>query len=432
MIDSFSETGIGLPGAAKSARPVRLAGKFQPRPGELIGCGGCGRVQRLPTPEGGGNIFCGTCGGTLERLSGRSLGGALGCAAATFLLLLPANFLPILQVSIIGETNRSFIASGVAGIWLQHWPVVGLVVGMEIVLLPFIRFGLLVIVLVALAIGFRRPWLGPAFRWAEELDQWAMLDVFLFGGIVGYVRVAHSLTVQIDPGGYCLIAAALFTLVTRAAIDRQDIWRRIGPVVVHRGPDMICCTACGLPVPGGHEGGNCPRCRATVWRVRPYASMRAVALTLAALLFYPAAYIYPMESSDVLGDLRGYSIMTGVTKLLGAGLWFFAGVVFVASVLIPLLKLIAFAWFGMSIYRRSGTRLRLKTRLYRIISTIGRWSHIDVFTISVFLPLMHLPGLLSVIVGKALPAFLAVVFLTMLATALFDPRALWVAAERRQ
>lgn len=114
-----------------------------------------------------------------------------------------------------------------------------------------------------------------------------------------------------------------------------------------------------------------------------------------------------------------------------AHLWIFAVIIFSASVLIPLLKLFAFAWFGLSIQRRSRARLRLKTRLYRLIDTIGRWSHIDVFTVSVFLPLMHLSGLLAVLVGKALPAFLAVVVLTMLAASLFDPRAMWLAAERR-
>jgi paraquat-inducible protein A len=138
-----------------------------------------------------------------------------------------------------------------------------------------------------------------------------------------------------------------------------------------------------------------------------------------------------MESNDVLGNLQGYTIMTGVMKLVQADLWLFAAVIFCASVFIPLLKLFAFAWFGMSIYHRSASRLRLKTKLYRIIDVVGRWSHIDVFTVSVFLPLMQLNGLLNILVGRALPAFLAVVVLTMLATSLFDPRTLWRAAERR-
>ncbi|EKM98214.1 MULTISPECIES: paraquat-inducible protein A [unclassified Acidocella] len=398
---------------------------------EIVGCPDCGAIQAISTGAARGARRCGRCGRTLERMNGRSLLGGLGCALATLLLLFPANLLPILQVNILAATNISFIGSGVFGIWTQGWPVAAIVVGLEIVVLPFLRFGLLSAVLGMLWAGQRARWLGPAFRWAEYLDQWAMIDVFLFGGLIGYARVVHAMPVQILAGGYCAICAAFFSLVTRAALERREIWRLIGPAATQREEKMICCTSCDYPLPATQEGKRCPRCHARVWHCRPYAAMRALALTLAAFAFYPIAYIYPMESSDVLDDLHGYSIMTGVLKLVQADLWFFAAVVFIASVAIPLLKLFAFAWFGMSIHRRSAARLRLKTKLYRLIDTIGRWSHIDVFTVSVFLPLMQLNGLLSIVVGKALPAFLAVVVITMAATSFFDPRALWLAAERR-
>lgn len=375
-------------------------------------------------------MHCRRCARTLERTNGRSVAGALACSLATFCLLVPANLLPILNVSILGETNRSVIASGVIGIFEQHWPVTALVVGLEIILVPFLRFGLLNAVLVMLWRGRRAWWLGPAFRWAEHLDQWAMLDVFLFGGMVGYARVANALPITIEAGGYCGIAAACLTLVTRATLERRDIWRRIGPTATRWEPDMICCTACDYPVPRSRERRPCPRCGARVWHVRPYSAMRAMALTIAGFACYPMAYLYPMEYNDELDNLHGYSIMTGVDKLLQANLWFFAGVVFVASILIPLLKLFAFTWFGLSIHRRSSSRLRLKTRLYRLVDTIGRWSHIDPFTISVFLPLMHFDGMLSVLVGNAMPAFLAVVVITMFATMIFDPRAMWLAGRQ--
>ncbi|HTJ91018.1 MAG TPA: paraquat-inducible protein A [Acidocella sp.] len=398
---------------------------------EIIGCPDCGMIAAVCPKGKRGTLQCRRCGRTLERMNGRSLNAALACALATFLLLFPANLLPILQVNLLGATNDSYIASGVIDTWDQRWAVAAIVVGLEIVLLPFLRFGLLSVVLGMLWLGRNAAWLGRAFRWAEGLDQWAMIDVFLFGAIIGYRRVAYSLPIHIAPGGYCVIAAAFLALVTRASLERRAIWRLIGPSATQPEKEMICCTSCDFPVPSAQEGCACPRCGARIWHCRPFAAMRAMAFTLAAFAFYPIAYFYPMESNDVLDELHGYSIMTGVTKLLQAGLWFFAAVVFVASVLIPLLKLFAFAWFGMSIHRRSTARLRLKTKLHRVIDVIGRWSHIDVFIISVFLPLMQLDGFLSIIVGNALPAFLAVVVLTMLASSSFDPRALWLAAGRR-
>jgi paraquat-inducible protein A len=425
-------SGISLPVFTQSLGWGRhKSARLSPTAVELVGCPFCGQVQTLPISSvEGGSLQCVRCNGILERTNGRSLDGALVCAVATLALLFPANLLPILKVNLLGATNSSVIMSSVTGIWSQDWPVVAIVVGLEIVVLPFARFGLLTAVLGAIRLGHRGRWMGPAFRWAERLDQWAMIDVFLFGGIIGYERVAQELSIHIEAGGWCLIAAALLTFVTRASLERRELWRCIGPTATRLRANMITCTACDLPVPADNEGKPCPRCGAALWRCHPFSAMRAMALTVAAFAFYPAAYVYPMEYNDMLGQLQGYSIMTGVTKLMQANLWFFAAIVFIASIAIPLLKLFVFVWFGISIHRRSTSHLRPKTWLFRIVDLIGRWSHIDVFTIAVFLPLMYLPGILSVLVGRALPAFLAVVVLTMLASDLFDPRALWLTKER--
>jgi paraquat-inducible protein A len=401
-------------------------------PHGVVACPQCATIQAMPSRAGHGVIRCCTCDNALERTAGRSLDGALACSLTVFLLLFPANLLSLLNVTILSTYNRSVIASGVIGIGHQGWPLVAAIVGVEIVILPFFRFGLLTAVLGALRLGIRAPWIGPAFRWAEHLDQWSMPDVFLFGCIVGYSRVAPFLPIEIGPGGYCLIFAAILTLITRATLERQALWRMISPPPETIEPDMIGCVVCDLAMPGSMDGKRCPRCRARVWRVRPFATMESFALTAAGFAFYPIAYLYPMEYSDRINTLHGYSIMTGVIELLKANLWFFALVVFVASIVIPLMKLFALCWFALSIHHHSPNRLKLKTKLYRVINSIGRWSHIDVYTVAVFLPLMHLSGFLSVVVGRALPAFLAVVVITMFATDIFDPRELWLAAKDPQ
>lgn len=399
-------------------------------PHGVIGCPDCGWIGTLPHRSGHGVVHCPRCDSSLERTSARSVDAALACSLATLLLLFPANFLPLLDVSILGSSNKSVIASGIAGVWSQGWFIVGIVVGLEVVLLPFLRFGLLTAVLAAVCMRMRARWMGPAFRLSEVLDQWAMLDVFLFGGVIGYGRIAPFLPVQIGAGGWCMITVALLTMVTRASLERRAIWRAILPDAVARPVDPVACTACDMVVPGHVAGDRCPRCYARLCRRRPFATMRAIALTVAGFVCYPVAYLYPMEFSEQLGVAHPYTIMVGVFKLLNAGLWSFAIVIFVASVAIPLLKLFGLAWFAISIHSGSRSRLKLKTRMCRVIHEIGRWSHIDVFTVTVFLPLLHLSGYLAVTVGRGLPAFLAVVVLTMLASDLFDPRLLWAAEER--
>ncbi|MEL5847879.1 MAG: paraquat-inducible protein A [Candidatus Igneacidithiobacillus chanchocoensis] len=401
----------------------------------FVCCPDCGLLQHLPAVTVPGmHTYCTRCGAVLERTRGRSINAALAMSLSALLLLLPMNLLPFLTVDIFGVHHTSILFSGIAGISAQGWPLVALILALELIILPFFRFGLLSAVLIGVYHGHEHPHLGRLFRWSERLDQWSMPDVFLIGSLIGYGRVAPFLPISVGIGGYCMLAVAFLTLLTRASLDRREIWRRIGPLctAIEPGSAYIGCPFCGLPHHTSEEGRPCHRCGERVWRYRPNIESRVLALTLAGFFCYPMAYLYPMESNYQLGNLQGYTIMTGVHKLIQAHFYVFAAIIFFASVLTPFLKLSGLSWFLISVHRHSHEWLQTKTRWFRVIRQIGRWSHIDVFTVAVFLPLMHLSGLLAVYVGKALPFFLAVVILTMIATEIFDPRLLWQSVDQAQ
>lgn len=398
-------------------------------PHGVIGCRWCGLVQSLPSQISVGAIHCHQCDAPLEYMAGRSVDSALACAAVTLFLLFPAMFWPLMKVSLLGTINLSTIRAGLGGVWQEGWPLVAIILGFELVVMPFLRFSSLVVVLAMVRMGRRAAWLGPAFRMSEKIDEWAMIDVFLIGCIIGYSRVVPFLPVHVGIGGYCVIAASFMTMITRATMERRAIWRQIGPEASCEEVSAIVCTACDHIAPMSDEGKKCTRCGARLWRERPFSSSRALALTVAGFIFYPIAYLYPMEIDVRAGVSYPHSIVSGIIETFQAGLWPLGVIIFVASVAIPLFKLFAISWVLLSSYRRSTVQLRLKSRVCRIIGVIGRWSHIDVFTVAVFLPLLHLSGLLSINVSDGLPAFLAVVILTMLATNELDSRRIWNAAR---
>src|SRR5580700_8327764 len=112
-----------------------------------VGCPNCGALQGL-SPEGGASLIsCGVCRSPLERAGGRSLSGALACAAATLLLLIPANLLPFLTTSVFGVSRRSFLSSGALTMWTDGWPWLAVAIGLFVVALPVARFALLTTVL---------------------------------------------------------------------------------------------------------------------------------------------------------------------------------------------------------------------------------------------------------------------------------------------
>lgn len=397
----------------------------------IVACPDCGAVQRLPELTSG-KSECWRCKAVLERATGRSLDAALACGLATFLVLFPANLLPFLQVRLLGITRETWIASGVIWMWGEKWVLMAAIVAAEAVVLPFARFGLLALALGALRLGRRDRWIGPVFRWAELLDLWAMPDVFLIGSAVGYSRVEQRLPVTITPGGWCLIIAALLAMLTRATLDRRAVWRMIAAPQEPHGGETIGCTECDLVLPAAAEGTRCPRCRARVWRRKPFALMRPLALVIAGFLLYPLANVFPMSINYQMGEPHAHTIFDGILRLVQAGLFPLAILIFTTSIAIPFGKLLGMVWLMLSVENRSRRGLVRKTRIYRFIDEVGRWSNIDVFTIAVFLPLMQFSPLVVVTAGGGASPFLMVVVLTMIASRLFDPRLLWDAAEGRR
>jgi paraquat-inducible protein A len=373
---------------------------------------------------------CVLCHTTLERTGGRSIGAALACSLATFLLLLPANLAPLITVSLLGASRSSVLSSGVADMWRNGWALPALLMGLFGIILPLARFGLLSAVLAIVQSPWRPAGVGAMYRWAMWLDLWAMPDVFLIGFFIGFVRVHQHLDARIGAGGWCFIAAALMTMVTRTCLDRRRVWRALASErPAPPGEPALSCTACDLVAPLSAEGDPCPRCGLTLRARKPDALARATALTLAALVLYVPANLYPMTMARQLGRDSPHRIIDGVRELVQAGLWPFALLIFCTSIAIPLMKLIGMGWFIASARFGWTRRLRFKTALYRLIDELGRWSNVDVFTLVVFVPLIRFDGLAAARTQPGATAFALVVTLTMIASRCFDPRLMWDAAE---
>jgi paraquat-inducible protein A len=397
-----------------------------------VGCPNCGALQTL-SPESGATLAsCAVCRSVLERSSGRSLDGALACAAATLLLLLPANVLPFLTTSAIGVSRESLLGSSAVFMWVDGWPWLAMAIGLFVVAFPLARFTLLTAVLGALRFGWRPPWLGPAFRWANNLEQWSMPDVFLLAMWVAYTRLAATITVQMQAGALCLIAAGLLSLVTRASLNRAAVWRRIRVDAVLAPHVAACsCLACDLVAPATSVGAPCARCGARLSTRETDSIARTVALTTAGLLLYIPANIFAIATIPIGLQPTPYNILQGVIDLAKAGLYGLAMLVFCASFTIPFLKLVGLGYCLLSVFRRSPRRLVLKTRVYKAVEEIGRWSMVDPFVIACFVPVMQYNNFIYGRAEPAAPAFAAVVILTMIAARTFDPRLMWDAAAQR-
>jgi paraquat-inducible protein A len=170
---------------------------------------------------------------------------------------------------------------------------------------------------------------------------------------------------------------------------------------------------------------HCPRCGATLHFRKPGSISRCWSLLIAAYILYIPANLLTIMETGSLFSYRKDTIVSGVVELWRSGSWEIAIVVFVASVTIPLIKLISLTMLLVSVQRRSSWKPRQRTSLYRLLELIGRWSMLDIYVVTLLAALVQLGSMATVKAGPGALAFGAVVVLTMLASMQFDPRLIW-------
>jgi len=192
---------------------------------------------------------------------------------------------------------------------------------------------------------------------------------------------------------------------------------------------IIACETCGLVQcveelePG--TMAECCRCKSVIDNRKINSLGRTAAFSLGALILYIPANIYPILRMNYYGAYSENTVWEGCVNLFKDGQWPVAGVVFLASILIPLFKLLGLFFLVITTRLKSPRRRQQRTWIYKIIDVIGPWAMLDVFLLSILVALVKLQQIATVLPGPGLLAFTAVVVLTILASGSFDPKLIW-------
>jgi paraquat-inducible protein A len=190
---------------------------------------------------------------------------------------------------------------------------------------------------------------------------------------------------------------------------------------------LLVCHACGLLSRAGPHAHNahCPRCGEGLhWR-KPDSISRTWALLIAAIVCYIPANVLPMMNTGSLFGSQSDTIMSGVVYFWTSGAWYLALIIFFASIMVPMLKMIALVLLLVTVQFKSRWQQQQRARLYRLVELVGRWSMLDVYVVAVIVALVQLQALATISAGPGAIAFGAVVVLTMFAAMSFDPRLIW-------
>jgi paraquat-inducible protein A len=192
---------------------------------------------------------------------------------------------------------------------------------------------------------------------------------------------------------------------------------------------IITCETCGLVQNVAElEPGNsaaCYRCGSTIATCKTNSIGRTAAFSLAALILYIPANIYPILSMNYYGAYSENTVWDGCVNLFKDGQWLVAGIVFLASILIPLFKLAGLFFLVITTKLKSARGRQQRVWLYKIISVMGPWAMLDVFLLSILVALVKLQQIATILPGRGFLAFTMMVVLTILASNSFDPKLMW-------
>ena len=405
----------------------------------IIACHECDLLHReIPLPPGRA-ACCVRCGAKLYRVENRGIDHTLALTLAAAVLFILANIFPIIGLQIQTTRNDTSLVSAVHALWNQGmWPVAGLVF-FTTFLAPSAVLAIMIHILLALKRGRIPAGFTLVMRLLRICNPWGMVEVFIIGVIVALVKLAHYGTLIPGIALWSLGALTLLMAATASSFNVRDIWKPgalCAPTGKHTKSEtpvtaaargLLSCHACGLLSRGGHGGRtlHCPRCSEPLHVRKPNSVARSWAFLIAAYILYIPANILPIMETSSLFGAQADTIMSGIVYLWHSGSWDLALVVFIASIMVPLLKLIALTLLLISVQRRSTWQPVQRAKLYRVVELVGRWSMLDIYVVAILAALVQIGALATVNAGPGALAFGAVVVLTMFAAMEFDPRLIW-------
>ena len=416
-------------------------------------CPQCDLLLARVEPKPGNEARCPRCGCVLASSSNSPVTTTLLLCLTGIILYFPTILSPILSMGILWMKESGTILESVTGLLKADYPLVSLAVLLMVVIFPALL--LTSLGLVSLAIKLRRVSRGVIrlFRFALALEEWTMVDVFLVGILVMVFKMTGTAEMEFGGGFLACLALALTLISISTICNHRLFWRRIANRGPSPSPDLtpvplappsakstpsaltasraglVLCLACRqLQKMAQDPAATCKRCGSPLHQRHGGLSRCWALLITATLLMIPANFL-PIMEVESLGQTKVSTIIDGIRYFFEDGDYVIGMIIFVASVLVPIVKIVVLATLLITAQGWHVAMLREKTALYRFISFIGRWSMLDIFVIALLNAMVHFGILSSVRVAPAATWFCLVVTTTMLATHFFDPRLMWDAAN---
>ncbi len=409
-------------------------------PGDgLVACHECDLLQQVHAIPPGAKALCHRCGALLYRHVPNSLERALALNFTALMLFVLANAYPFLSLKVGGRMEENVLLSGVLAFYHQGMGELAVLVFLTSFLFPLLTISGMLYVLISMKSMTPLPAALRVYRLVRTLSPWSLVGVFMLAVLVAIVKLLDLATVIPGVSLFALAALLLAATAARSNLDEAVLWSMRGttlpaataPTAAEQG--LVSCHTCGLLVETmaqshaehTHDHGQCPRCESALHSRKHNSLNRTWALLVSAMVLFIPANVYPVMTVTQLGKGEPNTIISGVIHLIQAGMWPLAMLIFFASIVVPMLKMIVLCLLLVTVQKGSEWRRLDRARLYRITEVVGAWSMVDVFLVGILIALVNIESLATIRPGLGVTFFAAVVTITMFAAHSFDPRLIW-------
>ncbi|MFT4928650.1 MAG: paraquat-inducible protein A [Phenylobacterium sp.] len=366
-------------------------------------CHECGLRVSVPVLAEQHKAQCPRCGFVLTIVHENAVERILAFSLTALIFLAASLPFEFLAFKANGLENKFDVAASFAILMDNDYQVLALLQLVTIFVIPVAILAGLIYLLIPLRKG-RYPAKGHwVMDWVLRLLPWSMVEIFLIGALVSLIKIIAMADIVLGPSFVAFVLFALAMTAVVLHIDQRQLYQLLDaakPEGVVKQP------------PKPHLS-------------RSISIQQTWALILTSVVLYIPANILPIMNTRLLGQNDPSTILGGVILLWGMGSYPIAAVIFIASVAVPVAKILALAWLNYSVQVNTAGLTIQRIKLYRIAEFVGRWSMVDVFVVIILVSLIQLGNTMSIVPGAATLAFAGVVVVTMLAAMRFDPQLIW-------
>lgn len=402
--------------------PVKPLDQHPSSPSGIRLCQGCELAVDMVDVAQGKSAYCPRCGTQLYRGGKPSLSGDLAIAVTCLLLFIPSHLFDFISIRLVGVMIPATLPSGVLALMDEGFILLALLVLFCSSIAPF----LVCTSVVTAHMALRHHWfsvLSYSLIIIQKLKPWVMIDVFLVSVAVSCFKLQDYSDIHIGVGLYGLVLLQLATVLLATRVSVRRYWEAWKPETQYRFEHKdVHCHHCHLSQP---EDQHCVRCEQKLYHRKPNSVQRTWAYLIAASIAIFPANLIPISILITNGQRLEDTIFSGVASLINSDMVGIAIIIFVASIVVPIIKIFGLTYLLLAIKFKRQVYHRQRMMIFFAIKWIGKWSVMDLFVISIMLSLVDRGQILDFTPGYGAVAFGMVVVLTMLAAESMDPRLIW-------